>query len=42
MSKKSWRSLITFVVLIALGAWYFSDTRTEEEKTGRVSVAPSS
>ena len=41
MSKKSWRSLIGFVVLIALGAWYFSDTRTEEEKAGRISVAPS-
>ncbi len=41
MSKKSWRSLITFAVLIAFGAWYFSDTRTEQEKTGRISIAPS-
>jgi len=41
MSKKSWRSLITFVVLIAAGMWYFSDDRTPAEKAGRMSVAPS-
>jgi len=41
MSRKSWRSLITFVVLIMAGMWYFSDDRTPEEKAGRISVSPS-
>ena len=42
MSKKSWRSLITFIVLLAAGMWYFSDTRTDEQKAGQVSVEPGS
>ena len=40
MSKKSWRSLITFIVLLALGVWFFADTRTPQERGGQVSIDP--
>ena len=29
-----------FVAAIAFGAWYFTDTRTPEERGGQVSVDP--
>lgn len=40
MRRKPLRSLVIFVLMIAVGTWYFADTRTPEQRSGQVAVEP--